>query len=160
MLTYGAGRAMAHDHLTDRADLLGRVSAAYSVTFRITGGVPERLAAEIGTFAQLQPNWDSHGAPSVNERTRARAMKLIQEIYRAAAVFGVKIPDPDAFPSSDGMVGILWRNPETRSSLEVLIGERGLEASASSRGAVVDLAVEPSGALDALALVHKFILAS
>jgi hypothetical protein len=144
---------MSHDNAMDRADLFGRVRTPYSVTARLAGDVPEQLMTQLHAIAALAPNWDSNEAPAISQGVRARASEFVRGLYRAASALRVELPEPRAFPSSDGSLGFLWANRDGQSDLEVLVTETGLEAIASTRGEVNEISPGTDPELEVLSLV-------
>jgi hypothetical protein len=141
----------------DRADLIRRARPQYSATIGLAGEVPKRLLGEIKTITELPANWDSNGAPPINQATRENALKCVRRLYSTASAFRVDLPTPRAFPSSDGALGLLWVSREGDSDLEILIRDEGIEAVASSRGETFG-PVTPLGELDVLSLVLLHIV--
>ena len=153
----GAGASAVLEFDADLFRLFDRARPEGAVTVLSARGIPEQVFADLGRVSSLGENWDTHGAPRVSTVARRRATDLVVSLYRAASTYDIRMPDPQVFVSSDGMIGLFWSNPEKGADLEVLVGEAELEAAGSESGEAYTAIVDADDPLDILALIHKHI---
>ena len=77
-----------------------------------------RLEAKFDQIAKLEANWDSYGAPPIDDVSIAEARRLV--------IYGVEygFPKPFIAPGSDAGVGIEWKTPYGDLYVDIIPGEK------------------------------------
>src|SRR5262245_35459765 len=136
MQTYGVGQAASDALTADLTRLLDRARPNGAVTVVWQGGMPPALIDNLKRIGGLAPGWDSYGAPAIAPLVQRQALDIAFRVYQIANTLGMKLPEVDAFASSDGRVGLLWRDQSRNSDLEVLVGDASVEAFGSRENEV------------------------
>lgn len=103
--------------LAGHAHVLG--PAAEATAERGAGDAPAHWIAEaqiqLKELLLLPPNWDSYGAPPIEEEAVARGMRVLQTVGHAP----VAIPRPYIGPTSLGGVKLEWDASRLGISIEI-----------------------------------------
>ncbi len=73
--------------------------------------------AAIDRLKDLQPNWDSYGAPRVEDATRKSAKELLHNLVSS---LGQAYADPIVGPDVDGGVELIWGAQSTEVHARIL----------------------------------------